>query len=68
MKYPVVSSFRHKGKTIELDATREIITLIGINGEPMGNLADALSKAYRRCQLGRNCPWIFRFRSTTTNG
>ena len=39
MKYPVVSSLRHKGKTIELDATREIITLIGINGEPMGNLS-----------------------------
>ena len=37
MKYSVVSSLRHKGKTIELDATREIITLIGINGEPMGN-------------------------------
>ena len=39
MKYPVVSSLRHKGKTIELDATREIITLIGINGEAMGNLS-----------------------------
>jgi uncharacterized protein (TIGR02266 family) len=39
VKYPVVSSLRHKGKTIELDATREIITLIGINGEPMGNLS-----------------------------
>ena len=39
MKYPVVSSLRHKGKTIELDATREIITLIGINGDPMGNLS-----------------------------
>jgi uncharacterized protein (TIGR02266 family) len=39
VKYPVVSSLRHKGKTIELDATREIITLIGINGEAMGNLS-----------------------------
>jgi type IV pilus assembly protein PilZ len=39
VKYPVVSSLRHKGKTIELDATREIITLIGINGEPMGNFS-----------------------------
>ena len=39
MKYPVVSSLRHKGKTIELDATREVLTLIGINGEPMGNLS-----------------------------
>jgi hypothetical protein len=39
VKYPVASSLRHKGKTIELDATREIITLIGINGEAMGNLS-----------------------------
>src|SRR4030095_3080731 len=39
VKYPVVSSLRHKGKTIELDATREILTLIGINGEAMGNLS-----------------------------
>ena len=39
MKYPVVSSLRHKGKTIELDSAREIITLFGINGEPMGNLS-----------------------------
>lgn len=39
MKYPVVSSLRHKGKAIELDPAREIITLIGINGEQMGNLS-----------------------------
>lgn len=39
MKYPVVSSLRHKGKTIELDSAREIITLWGINGEQMGNLS-----------------------------
>ena len=39
MKYSVVSSLRHKGKAIELDSAREIITLIGINGEPMGNLS-----------------------------
>ncbi len=39
MKYQVVSSLRHKGKTIEMDASREIVTLIGINGEPMGNLS-----------------------------
>ena len=39
MKYPVVSSLRHKGKTIELDSAREIITLYGINGDPMGNLS-----------------------------
>lgn len=39
MKYPVVSSLRHKGKTIELDSAREIIALIGLNGEPMGNMS-----------------------------
>jgi type IV pilus assembly protein PilZ len=39
VKYPVVSSLRHKGKTIELDSAREIVTLFGINGEPMGNLS-----------------------------
>lgn len=39
MKYPVVSSLRHKGKTIELDSDREVITLLGINGEQMGNLS-----------------------------
>jgi uncharacterized protein (TIGR02266 family) len=35
----VSSSLRHKGKTLDLDATREVITLLGINGEPMGNLS-----------------------------
>ena len=39
MKYSVSSSLRHKGKTIDLDAAREMITLLGINGEPMGNLS-----------------------------
>jgi type IV pilus assembly protein PilZ len=39
VKYPVSSSLRHKGKTLDLDATREVITLLGINGEPMGNLS-----------------------------
>ena len=39
MKYQVGSSLRHKGKTIEMDASREVITLLGINGEPMGNLS-----------------------------
>ncbi len=39
MKYSVVSSLRHKGKTIELDSAREIITLFGINGDSMGNLS-----------------------------
>jgi uncharacterized protein (TIGR02266 family) len=38
VKFPIVSSNRHKGKTLEIDASRETITLVGINGEPMGNL------------------------------
>lgn len=39
VKYQVVSSLRHKGKTIEMDSAREIVTLLAINGEPMGNLS-----------------------------
>lgn len=39
VKYPVSSSLRHKGKALDLDAAREVITLLGINGEPMGNLS-----------------------------
>ena len=39
MKFPVVSSTRHKGKkTLEIDSSKETITLVGINGEPMGSL------------------------------
>ena len=38
MKYPVSSSLRHKGKVLELDAAREMVTLLGINGEPIGSL------------------------------
>lgn len=39
MKFPIVSSTRHKGKTLDIDPDREIVTLIGINGEPQGSLA-----------------------------
>jgi type IV pilus assembly protein PilZ len=39
VKYPVASSLRHRGKAIELDATRELVTLLGINGEPIGSLS-----------------------------
>lgn len=39
MKYPVSSSLRHRGKVLELDAEREIVTLRGINGEPIGGLS-----------------------------
>ena len=57
MKYPVSSSLRHKGKALDLDATREVITLLGINGEPMGNLSwDFLIDqilAYRKPPAGR---------------
>lgn len=39
MKYPVSSSLRHKGKVIELDATREMVVLLGINGDVIGSLS-----------------------------
>ena len=39
MKYPVSSSLRHRGKVVELDAAREMVTLLGINGEPIGSLS-----------------------------
>jgi len=39
VKYPVSSSLRHKGKVLELDAAREVVTLLGINGEPIGSLS-----------------------------
>jgi len=39
VKYPVSSSLRHRGKVLELDAEREIVTLRGINGEPIGGLS-----------------------------
>ena len=39
MKFSVASSSRHKGKTLEVDPANETITLVGINGEPMGSLA-----------------------------
>lgn len=38
MKYPVSSSLRHRGKALELDAAREMVTLLGITGEPIGSL------------------------------
>jgi uncharacterized protein (TIGR02266 family) len=39
VKYPVSSSNRHKGKVLELDPAREVITLLGIDGTPLGNLS-----------------------------
>ncbi len=39
MKYPVSSSLRHKGKVIELDTTREMVVLLGVNGDVIGSLS-----------------------------
>lgn len=39
VKYPVSSSLRHKGKVIELDASREMVVLLGVNGEVIGGLS-----------------------------
>lgn len=39
MKYPVTSSLRHRGKSLEIDEARELVTLLGINGEPIGSLS-----------------------------
>jgi len=39
VKYPISFSIRHRGKTLELDTAREVIALLGINGEPIGSLS-----------------------------
>lgn len=57
VKYPVSSSLRHKGKAFDIDAARELITLLGINGEPLGSLSwdfiiDQIL-AYRKPQASR---------------
>ena len=39
MKLPVSLSLRHKGKVLELDASREIVNLLGSNGESIGSLS-----------------------------
>jgi type IV pilus assembly protein PilZ len=39
VKYPVTSSLRHRGKALEIDEARELVTLLGINGEPIGSLS-----------------------------
>ncbi|MBI5672428.1 MAG: hypothetical protein HZC50_03995 [Nitrospirae bacterium] len=39
MKYPVSLSLRHKGKVVELDAVREMVVLLGVNGEAIGTLS-----------------------------
>ncbi len=39
MKYPVSSSLRHKDKIIELDVAREMVVLLGVNGDVIGSLS-----------------------------
>lgn len=39
MKYPISLSLRHRGKTLELDTTREMVTLLGVKGESIGSLS-----------------------------
>jgi type IV pilus assembly protein PilZ len=39
VKIPVSLSLRHKGKILELDASREIVNLFGTNGEAIGSLS-----------------------------
>ena len=38
MKFSVISSSRHKGKTLEVDSSKEVLSLVGINGEALGSL------------------------------
>lgn len=39
MKYLVSSSLRHNGKIIELDAAREMVVLLGVNGDVICSLS-----------------------------
>jgi type IV pilus assembly protein PilZ len=39
VKYPVSLSFRHKGKILELDPAREMVVLMGPNGDAIGSLS-----------------------------
>jgi len=39
VKYPVSSSLRHKDKIIELDVAREMVVLLGVNGDVIGSLS-----------------------------
>lgn len=39
MKYPIALSLRHRGKALELDTTREMVTLLGVKGESIGSLS-----------------------------
>jgi type IV pilus assembly protein PilZ len=39
VRYPVAASLRHRGKALEVDADREMVILIGSDGEPIGSLS-----------------------------
>ena len=39
VKYSVLSSLRHKGKVLQIDAEREMVTLLGGNGDVIGSLS-----------------------------
>ena len=39
MKFPVTTTAGHQGKAFEIDPAREIISLYGANGEPLGALS-----------------------------
>ena len=39
MKYPVLTSLRHKGKVLQIDTEREMVILLGGNGEVIGSLS-----------------------------
>ena len=78
MKYPVSSSLRHRGKVLELDAAREMVTLLGINGESIGSLSwdfviDQLL-AYRKLPVQKEVrsepriSLVFRVRYNTPEG
>ena len=69
MKFPIVSSNRHKSKILEVDPDREIVTLIGINGEPLGSLAWdfvidqilAYRKPHHSKMLDQNREFLYRY-------
>ena len=78
MKYPVSSSLRHRGKVLELDAAREMVNLLGINGESIGSLSwdfviDQLL-AYRKLPVQKEVrsepriSLVFRVRYNTPEG
>jgi type IV pilus assembly protein PilZ len=39
VKYSVLLSLRHKGKVLQIDAEREIVTLLGGNGDVIGSVS-----------------------------